>query len=97
MVATIAAAYGPYALSVAIVLFLLVAFGRGWMVSAPFAEKQIEREAAAQQKITDIYKTTAETAVEALRVEQSTAATERAQIHAAVVELIEALRKLNEA
>jgi hypothetical protein len=97
MVATIAAAYGPYALSVAIVLFLLVAFGRGWVVSAPFAEKEIERNAAAQQVIIDIYKGTAETAIEALRVEQSTGATERAQLRAAMVELIEALRKLNEA
>jgi hypothetical protein len=97
VIATIAAAYGPYALTVAMVLLAFVAGLRGWVVSGPVADKQIERYAQAQKEITDMYKRAAETAIEALRVEQSNGAAEREQIRRAMVELIDALREFNEA
>lgn len=97
MIATIAGAYGPYALTVAVVLLVIVAFVRGWIVSGPFADKEIERLAKAQQDITDLYRKAAETAVEALRIEQSNGVAEREQIRKAMAQLIDALREFNEA
>jgi F420-dependent methylenetetrahydromethanopterin dehydrogenase len=97
MWAAAASAYGPYALAVVIGGLVVVAFIRGWIVSAPFADKQIERYAEAQKNITEMYKRAAETAIEALRVEQSNGAAEREQVRRAMVELIDALREFNEA